>query len=73
MTTECPFFQPSRSLARDLSAVGIYQDLVAVGVYCRLPNGRVHVPSTVDVKRFCVPEGCFVDCPVYQRHAAAAV
>jgi hypothetical protein len=34
MHDDCPFFRPSHSLCRDLSAVGIYQELTAIGVYC---------------------------------------
>jgi hypothetical protein len=69
-TTDCPFFQPSRSLARDLSAVGVYQDMTSVGVYCRMPDGTVRVPGREEVRAFCVP-GRYQDCPHYQRHAAA--
>jgi hypothetical protein len=57
-------------LSRDLTEVGIYQDLTAVGVYCGLPGGRVRVPSMEEVKSFCVP-GNFSDCPYYLRHATA--
>jgi hypothetical protein len=68
MIEDCPFFRPSRSLTHDLAAVGIRQELTSVGVYCRLPDGRVRVPGREEVKSFCLP-GRYRDCPHYRRHA----
>jgi hypothetical protein len=70
MNGDCPFLQPTRSLSRDLAAVGIYQEMTAVGVYCRLPDGRVRVPAREEVKGFCVP-GRHRECPHYRRHTSA--
>jgi hypothetical protein len=57
--TECPSLQPSRPLTLGQRAIGLY---------CRLPNGRVRVPSRDETRRFCLVDR-WRDCPVYQRHA----
>ena len=56
---ECPFLapaQPGRSL---------------FGIYCRLPGGRVRIPTAEERVRFCQP-GKHAECPVYERHAHRA-
>ena len=58
---DCPFLLPSRPLGSRGRAIGIY---------CRLPDGRVRVPPADELRRFCLP-GQWRDCPVYQRHAPA--
>jgi hypothetical protein len=60
-TGDCPFLQPSRPLGAQGRLIGLY---------CRLPDGRVRVPEAEERRRFCVP-GAWQDCPVYQRHAPA--
>jgi hypothetical protein len=56
---DCPFLQPWRPLsARDRQ----------IGIYCRLPGGRVRVPPLEDVRRYCEP-GRWQACPVQARHA----
>jgi hypothetical protein len=59
-TGDCPFLQPSRPQGTHGRAVGIY---------CRMPGGRVRVPSVDEQRRFCLP-GQWRDCSVYRRHAA---
>ena len=56
--TECPLFQPARPVARGGRLIGLY---------CRLPNGRVRVPPIDETRRFCLPRQ-WRQCPVYQRH-----
>jgi hypothetical protein len=68
MSDDCPFFTPSRTLSRDLMAVGIFSELTSVGIYCRLPTGRVRVPNADEVKRHCVPAR-FAECPVFRSNA----
>jgi hypothetical protein len=55
----CPFAQPGPPL----SATG-------EGFYCRLPGGRVHIPSAEEIRRFCATHR-YVDCPVNQRWTPA--
>jgi hypothetical protein len=54
---ECPFLRPR--MASHLEAFPI-------GVYCRLPSGRVRIPSRDELARFCTA-GRHPDCPVYRR------
>lgn len=58
----CPFLQPTRRLGRGD---------VAIGVYCRLPDGRVRVPARHELRAWCIP-GRFESCPTHERHASAA-
>ena len=58
---DCPFLQPSRPLGARGRLIGIY---------CRLPDGRVRVPAADERRRFCLP-GEWHDCPVYRGHATA--
>ena len=58
---QCPFLQPTLPIGRRETAIGIY---------CRLPGGRVRIPTRDEVKRFCVPQA-WRDCPVYQAYARA--
>jgi hypothetical protein len=37
-------------------------------VYCRLPNGRVRVPTRAELASLC-SDGRYVNCPGYQRWA----
>jgi hypothetical protein len=60
MKDACPFLTPPGSLSSDRTAVAIY---------CRFPNGRVHVPSREEVKSVCAV-GRFRECLHYRRHAA---
>ena len=62
-TDECPLLQPSRSLGHRGRAIG---------VYCRVPDGRVRVPPTDELRRFCLA-GQWPRCPVYRRHAPARI
>jgi hypothetical protein len=61
MSDTCPFLEPPVSLGPDRSEFAIY---------CRFPDGRVHVPDRVTMKTVCAV-GRFRDCPHYQRHAIA--
>ena len=42
------------------------------GFYCRLPGGRVHLPSPDEIRRFCAA-GRYSECPVNQRWTARAL
>ena len=57
---ECPFLCPARPLSRKA---------MLIGMYCRLPGGRVRVPARDEIERFCIPRR-FPFCPVYQCYAA---
>lgn len=37
-----------------------------LGVYCRLPGGKVRIPSRDELARFCT-SGHHYDCPLYQE------
>ena len=51
----CPFAQP-----------GPPSSVTSEGFYCRLPGGRVHIPSAEEIRRFCGT--CrYAECPVNQR------
>lgn len=39
-----------------------------LSVYCRLPNGRVRVPTQAELASLCA-DGRYVDCPGYRRSA----
>lgn len=54
---ECPFLRPR--MAGDLASFPI-------GVYCRLPSGRVRILSRDELRRFCT-KGDYRDCIVYRR------
>jgi hypothetical protein len=58
---ECPFVHPARPLGRGGRLLGIY---------CRLPDGRVRVPPRDEMRRFCLREQ-WEQCPTYRRHAPA--
>lgn len=53
----CPFLRPER--AERLAAF-------PVGVYYRLPDGRVQIPSRDELIRFC-PTGHHSDCLAFRR------
>lgn len=53
----CPFLRPET--AERLAAF-------PVGVYCRLPDGRVRIPSRDELVRFCTT-GRHDDCFAYRR------
>jgi hypothetical protein len=59
-TAVCPFLSPGL-------AEGPYA--VSAALYCRLPGGRVRVPTPDEIGRFCIPRD-FDACPVYERHAS---
>jgi hypothetical protein len=59
-TRECPYLQPARPLSGGR----------LIGIYCRMPDGRVRVPPEDERRRFCL-RGQFEQCPAYRRHAAA--
>jgi hypothetical protein len=59
-TERCPFAQP-----------GLPSSSPTRAIYCRLPGGRVHIPSADDIRRFCAA-GAFGLCPVRQRWAPMA-
>jgi hypothetical protein len=46
----CPFLRPR----------------LASRVYCRLPSGRVRIPSSDELARLCT-RGRYNDCPVFRR------
>jgi hypothetical protein len=52
----CPFLRPE---AAD------HLEAFPVGVYCRLPDGRVRVPSRDELARFCAA-GHYRDCPGFR-------
>lgn len=54
---ECPFLRPRMTS---------HLEAFPIGVYCRLPSGRVRVPSHDELRRFCT-KGDYHDCPVYRR------
>lgn len=54
---QCPFLRPM--MVSDLGAF-------PMGVYCRLPSGRIRIPSRDELARFC-SAGHHHDCPVYRR------
>lgn len=55
----CPFAQPAPPSSP-----------TAEGFYCRLPGGRVHIPSPDEIRRFCATPR-YADCPVNRRWMAA--
>ncbi len=54
---ECPFLRP-----RMASHLGAFP----IGVYCRLPSGRIRIPSRDELARLCTTEA-YRDCLVYNR------
>ena len=52
---QCPFAQPGPPLS-----------VTGEGFYCRLPGGRVHIPSAEEIRRFCATPR-YAECPVNQR------
>jgi len=42
-----------------------------IGIYCRMPDGRVRVPPMDEMRRFCL-RGQWQECPTYRRHAPAS-
>lgn len=54
---ECPFLRP-----RMASHLGAFP----IGVYCRLPSGRIRIPARDELTRFCTTGG-YCDCLVYRR------
>jgi len=54
---ECPFLRPMMT-----SHLGAFP----IGIYCRLPSGRVRIPSRDELARFCTA-GQHRDCPAYRR------
>ena len=59
-TDRCPFAQP-----------GLSSSSPGHAFYCRLPGGRVRIPSADDIRRFCAA-GAHELCPVCQRWAPMA-
>ena len=57
--TGCPLLVPTRARGE-----------LPIGVYGRLPDGRVRVPPPEDLRRFCIPNRP-EHCPVYARHVGA--
>ncbi len=55
----CSFAQPGPPLS-----------VTGEGFYCRLPGGRVHIPSAEEIRRFCATSR-YADCPVNQRWTPA--
>lgn len=55
---ECPFLRLRRA--------GSLEELFPTGVYCRLPSGRVRIPSHEELARFCAA-GHYYDCPRFAR------
>jgi hypothetical protein len=53
----CPFLRPD-------GTVPLYPFPVAV--YCRLPGGRIRIPSRDELARFCT-SGHYHDCLAYRR------
>jgi hypothetical protein len=51
----CRFAQP-----------GPPSSVTSEGFYCRLPGGRVHIPSAEEIRRFCATYR-YAECPVNQR------
>ena len=56
-TPKCPYLRPHR--ADRLAAF-------PMGVYCRLPDGRVRIPSRDELARFCTT-GHHYDCVGFRR------
>ena len=54
---ECPFLRPRMSS---------HGAAFPVGIYCRLPSGRVRIPSRDELARLCTA-GHYSDCLVYRR------
>jgi hypothetical protein len=57
---QCPFAQPGRPVS-----------VTSEGFYCRLPGGRVHIPSAEEIRRFCATSR-YAECPVNQRWTPAS-
>ncbi len=55
---ECPLLRRRRAGSPD--------ELFPTAVYCRLPSGRVRIPSHEEVARFCTA-GHYYDCPRFGR------
>ena len=56
----CPFAVP-----------GPPPSVASEGFYCRLPGGRVHIPTPDEIRRFCATRG-YTECPVNQRWMPAS-
>ena len=54
----CPFAQPCPPWSE-----------ACEGFYCRLPGGRVHLPTPDELQRFCATSR-FIECPVNRRRLA---
>lgn len=54
---QCPFLRP-----RKANTLGSFP----TGIYCRLPSGRVRIPSRDGLRRLCTTED-YRDCLVYRR------
>jgi len=55
----CPFAQP-----------GPPSSVTGEGFYCRLPGGRVHIPTAEEIRSFCATYR-YAECPVNRRWAPA--
>ena len=56
-TLKCPYLRPERA-----DRLGAFP----LGVYCRLPDGRVRIPSRDELARFCTT-GHHADCVGFRR------
>ena len=56
----CPFAQP-----------GPPSSVTGEGFYCRLPGGRVHIPTAEEIRSFCATYR-YAECPVNQRWTATS-
>ena len=57
---DCPFLRP---------VMADHMWMYPTGAYCRLPSGRVRVPSRDTFARLCT-SGCFYECPRYRVPAS---
>jgi len=55
---ECPLLRRRRT--------GGPEELFPSGIYCRLPSGRVRIPSHEELAQFCTA-GLYYDCPRFAR------
>ena len=60
--TGCPLLMPTRHLGHDE---------IAIGRYCRFPNGRVRVPARDEMLTYCSVRA-WDRCPVYRRYGQPA-
>jgi len=56
-SANCPYLMPKVSARTAIHSLA---------VYCRLPNGRVRIPTSDQLKSLCV-DGQHHDCPGYRR------